>query len=385
MLAVGIRATQRGVALSRGAGSAYSKGLLRSAPISGTMGANNNLRLFLNAGAIRQNSTASTVSDKIQTEIAPVVTDSVSKVLEVVPPDQIGYFQSVGLAQSWIWPSGFFQHIFEIVHTTTGMPWWATILAVTIGLRSLMFPLYMKASNASAKMTAIKPELNRLMKEYNASDDPIAAQKTMLERQKLMKGNNIKTSHLLLPVTTIPLFLGIFTGMNGMSKVPVAGLANEGLFWFQNLAAPDPYVGLQIMTALFYAVTFKLGGETGATTMSPAMKKVFTWMPFIAVPMTMNLPASVCYYFALNGVFSVMQTRLFQWDKFRKATGMAPIIKPPMNPEDNVGVLDTLKNTFEKAKERGEKAQRDAERELRLKAEKKAQEDSQYVRFTKKK
>lgn len=328
---------------------------------------------------------ASDTVSRIQSEIVPVATDVVQKVLDVVPPDQIGYFQSVGLAQSWIWPSGFFQHVFEIVHTTTGMPWWATILAVTIGLRSLMFPLYMKASNASAKMTAIKPDLNRLMKEYNASDDPIAAQKTMLERQRLMKSNNIKTSHLLLPVTTIPLFLGIFTGLNGMCKVPVAGMVDQGLWWFQNLAAPDPYVGLQIITAAFYAITFKLGGETGATTMSPAMKKVFTWMPFIAIPMTMSLPASVCYYFALNGIISVMQTRLFQWHKFRELTGMALIVKPPVNPEDNVGIVDTLKNTYEKAKDRAEKAQRDAERELRLKEEKQAQEDSQYVKFTKKK
>ncbi|ANB14515.1 Oxa1p [Sugiyamaella lignohabitans] len=330
---------------------------------------------------------AASAGSAIQTEIAPIVqsaSETIQAVVDTVSPDQIGYFQSVGLAQSWWWPPGMFQHIFEIVHVSTGLPWWATIAMVTVGMRAVMFPMYLKASNATAKMTALKPELNRLMKDYTNSDDPIAAQKTLMERKKLMLAHNVKTSHLLLPMASVPFFIGVFSALNGMSKVPVHGLTSEGALWFTNLAAADPYVGLQLITALFYATTFKLGGETGANTMSPAMKKIFTYMPLIAVPMTMSLPASVCMYFALNGVLSVGQTFLLQNKTFRNKVGLAPIVKPAMNPEDNLSIMETLKQSFEKTKQRAEKAQREAERELRLKKEKEAEERSKYVQFTKK-
>jgi YidC/Oxa1 family membrane protein insertase len=347
--------------------------------------------LYRNLDFKRFNSTQTIepVAAAIQTEILPIATSPISETIQkisetvsTVSPDHIGYFQSVGLAQSWTWPPGLFQHVFEYVHVGTGLPWWGTIILVTIGLRALMLPMYMKSSNATAKMTQIKPELNRLMKEYNESDDPIAAQKTLLERRKLMQKYNIKTSHMMLPMLSIPFFIGIFGALNGMSKVPVHGMLTEGALWFQNLAAPDPYLGLQIITATFYALTFKLGGETGANTMSPAMKKVFTWMPFVAVPMTMSLPAGVCMYFALNGIISVGQTYLMQSKTFRNYMNLAPIVKPPVEETENVGVMETLKQSFDKAKQRAEKAAREAEREARLKREKEQEDQSRFVQFT---
>lgn len=300
----------------------------------------------------------------IKTEIAAVAPEPAlevaQKVVETVSPDQIGYFQSVGLAQTWWWPPDFFAHIMEMVHHYSGMPWWMTISAVTVGLRLAMFPLYLKSSNATAKMTRIKPELNKLMKEYQLSDDPAAAQMAMTERRKLLDKYNIKTRHLMLPIATIPLFLGVFGAIQGMSRVPVAGMMSEGLGWFTNLAAPDPYLGLQLLTAGFYAASFKFGGETGSNTLSPAMRKLFTYMPFIAVPMTMSLPAGTCFYFALSGVMSVGQTALMRNPAFRRALKLEPIVKPPPTEEDAMSVFQSLRSSLDKAKQRAEaQAKRD--------------------------
>jgi YidC/Oxa1 family membrane protein insertase len=158
----------------------------------------------------------------------------------------------------------------------------------------------------------------------------------------------------MLPIATIPVFLGVFGAIQGMSKVPVAGMMTEGLGWFTNLAAPDPYLGLQLMTATFYAASFKFGGETGSNTLSPAMRKLFMYMPFIAVPMTMSLPAGTCYYFAISGVLSVAQTTLMRNASFRRFMKLEPIVKPPPTAEDNMSIFASLRSSLDKAKQRAE-------------------------------
>lgn len=115
------------------------------------------------------------------------------------------------------------------------------------------------------------------------------------------------------------------------------------------MTVADPYLGLQVVTAVVYAATIKLGGETGASPMSPGMKKVFTYMPFIAVPLTMGIPAATCLYFATNSVLSVTQTLMLRSPTARRILGLHPIVKPAVDPSvDNMSALDTLKQTFQR-------------------------------------
>ncbi|PRT56867.1 Mitochondrial inner membrane protein OXA1 [Wickerhamiella sorbophila] len=268
-------------------------------------------------------------------EVSDAVANATSSVSDTIAsattylPNQIGYFQQVGLAESWVWPKGFFQHVFEIAHAYSGLSWWATILVVTIGLRFLMLPLYISASDSTAKMARIKPELTKIMEKTKNATEQIDIQKAMLERKQLMKKADVKVTNMMKPIASVPIFLGVFGALTGMCKVPVPGLETEGLFWFTNLVAADPYCGLQIITACLYSLTFMLfGGETGAQGLSPVMKKVFTWMPFIAVPLTMSLPASVCFYFAINAVFSIIQSNMLKMPAVRNALNLAPMLTP---------------------------------------------------------
>ncbi|CDO52595.1 similar to Saccharomyces cerevisiae YER154W OXA1 Mitochondrial inner membrane insertase [Geotrichum candidum] len=332
------------------------------------------LRLGMSAPLIgsRYNSTDSSVSE-IKSEIGQIAAEKIPEVVEaakLVAPDQIGYFQSLGLAQTWYWPPDVFQHIFELMHVYSGLPWWGSIMAVTVGFRALLLPLYIKASDHSARMSAIKPELNKLTQQYTKVDDALEGQKLLVKRKKIMEASGIKTRFLLMPLLGIPFFIGIFSGINKMAAAKVFGMTTGGFGWFTDLTIPDPYLGLQVITAVVYAATIKMGGETGASPMSPGMKKIFTYMPFIAVPLTMGVPASTCLYFATNSFISVGQTLLLRSPKAREILGLHPIVTPVHDPAaENVSAFQTLKNTFDKAKERAEKMAREQEQEAKLKAE----------------
>ncbi|KNC23136.1 hypothetical protein FF38_01103, partial [Lucilia cuprina] len=230
--------------------------------------------------------------------------------LPAIAGDQIGLFQSIGLNESLIWPTGIFQHVFEYVHVYTGLPWWATIIGVTVGVRSLMLPIYIKSAETNMKMAKIKPEIEKIALEAR-SQDPQIVQQAMLKQHQLMQSNKIKPLNMVKPMLGVPIFFGIFNSLRGMASVPVDGFTTQGLLWFTNLAASDPYCLLQTVTASLYALSFKfLGNE-----LSPnqnlngnTMKRLSLIMPFIAVPLTRNLPAGICLYFAVNAICATKGT-----------------------------------------------------------------------------
>lgn len=333
------------------------------------------------------------VINSVSSDVAESVMDATSKApnaVSLISPDQIGYFQSLGLADSWIWPTGFFQHIFEYAHVYTGLPWWATILVVTIGTRLLMLPLYTSSSDATAKMAHIKPELTEIMERAKTSTNQMDMQRAMMDRRRLLKEHDVKMRNLAKPMFGIPVFFGVFGALNGMSKASVAGFTQEGLGWFQNLSSADPYCGLQIITALTYSFTFKFfGGETGSGTLSPVMQKVFTYMPFIAVPLTMALPSSICFYLAINGAFSVIQSNLLKNATVRKKIGLAPILTPAEQAKyDQIvkktqtdSIIATLREKYENAKLEAERKIEAEQRSKAAQADFLAARNKQYVQF----
>lgn len=48
------------------------------------------------------------------------------------------------------------------VHAATGMPYWMTIVAVTLGIRSALLPIGVLAARNGARTGAMKPEMDAL-------------------------------------------------------------------------------------------------------------------------------------------------------------------------------------------------------------------------------
>lgn len=64
---------------------------------------------------------------------------------------------TAALAELGSWPSDYAIRLIELLHTTTGMPYWSTIIMMTLLLRTLLFPMVIKTSKNVAKMTLMRP------------------------------------------------------------------------------------------------------------------------------------------------------------------------------------------------------------------------------------
>ncbi|SCW04311.1 LAFE_0H10748g1_1 [Lachancea fermentati] len=299
--------------------------------------------------------------------------------------NHIGYLSSLGLAKSWWWPPDLIQNVLEHIHVYAGLPWWGTIVATTVLVRLAMFPLYVKSSDTMARNSKIKPELDKINADLMSATDLVEGQKVAMRRKKLLADNGIKNRYLAAPMLQIPVALGFFSGIREMANIPVDGFTNQGLAWFHDLSLADPYLGLQIITASVFISFTRLGGETGAQQFSPQMKKVFTVLPLLSIPATMNLSSAVVLYFAVNGACSVVQTLLLRNKWVRKKLNIADVIKhSPTTTGPQKGIIETFRENMAKAREQAERRQLMQENEKKMQEIAKEQKTNSAIKIVRK-
>ncbi|CAK7897941.1 mitochondrial inner membrane protein Oxa1p [[Candida] anglica] len=279
-------------------------------------------------GGVRFNST-STSSD-IQTTLPnfDTLAETASNALPALSSDQIGYLNSIGLADGW-GPTATIERILEATHVYSGLPWWGTIIAATVGIRVLMVPLYIKASANAAKMSKVKPELDQCLSDMQNASNQQEQMEAAAARKKIMKAHDIHMTHQLFPILQLPVAYGFFQALRKMAAHPVDGFADQGYAWFTDLSAVDPYCGLQALAAVVVIGMVRSGGETGAQQMNPLMKKMMTYLPIASIFITKNFAGAVVLYFAANSIFSFAQTTLLRSAWFRRMVNLPDITAPP--------------------------------------------------------
>lgn len=296
--------------------------------------------------------------------------------------DQIGYLESIGLAQGW-GPTSIIERMLEYTHVYTGLPWWGTITVLTIIIRVVLFPLYVKASSNATRMSEIKPQLDKIMKQIK-SGDVQDQMKGMEKRRKLMKDHNVSTLASLAPVVQLPLAYGFFQALRKMANHPVEGFTDQGLAWFTNLSDVDPYLGLQAIAAAAVIAVVRIGGETGQHAIAQSMKQVMTIVPIISIFITKNFSAAVVLYFAINSILSLMQSAIFKSNTLRQLLGMPKKLTIHQLNESTTSLPKSLKemvtNFVDESKERSIKSARDANKRLEVQQHRKGLTEDGYVR-----
>ena len=72
------------------------------------------------------------------------------------------------------WPPDLAMMAVENVHGMTGMPYWMTIVAITLGMRTAILPIGLLAARNGARTAAMKPEMDALQAAIKvcATDTP---------------------------------------------------------------------------------------------------------------------------------------------------------------------------------------------------------------------
>lgn len=238
--------------------------------------------------------------------------------------------------------------VFHTLFTALGMDpasgtvWVLAIIGLTLVMRTLTIPLFLKQIKSMRGMQELQPELAKLQKKYKGKTDQLSRQAMAQEQMALYRKTGSNPLASCLPILVqMPIFFGLFRVLNG---VPAAAQNNEGIL----LLTPDmvkqfndayifnqvplfstmmkPGDGNHAMTIAVAAILvilmtlsmFYSQKQLGAKNMSDAAKEspmyrqqqiMLYVFPLIFLISGINFPIGVLVYWTISNFWSVGQ----QW------------------------------------------------------------------------
>ncbi|PRY92219.1 membrane protein insertase YidC [Donghicola tyrosinivorans] len=208
------------------------------------------------------------------------------------------------------------------LHALIGNMGWS-IIALTIVIKAIVFPLAYKSYSSMAKMRELQPEMEKLKEA--AGDDRMKMQQGMME---LYKKNKVNPASGCLPMLIqIPIFFSLY-------KVIFVTMELRHAAWFgwiQDLSAPDPSSILNLFGLLPFAapgpesflaiislgilpillgISMWLQQRLNPAPTDPAQAMIFAWMPWVFMFMLGNFASGLVLYWITNNTITFIQQYL---------------------------------------------------------------------------
>ncbi|KAL7313245.1 hypothetical protein PS15m_007012 [Mucor circinelloides] len=233
-----------------------------------------------------------------------------------------------------------------------GMPWWATIVASTLLLRTTMtLPIAIYQQRAMGKMINLAPMIQswaetlkvQVAKESKQHGWPYQKYQQELQKQYKQKVNHIYAHHgcarwkmLLLPWVQIPLFVSMSLTLRHLtayplpwlgqtSSLPAEGLSDGGLAWFMDLTAVDSTMVIPVMIGAGNLINVELNAWYARGKQSKTQKimtNAFRVLSVAFVPIAANAPMAIGLYWFSSAWYSVVQNIAFKIPRVRTALKM---------------------------------------------------------------
>ncbi|WP_333592427.1 membrane protein insertase YidC [Brevundimonas sp.] len=198
------------------------------------------------------------------------------------------------------------------------------ILALTVVVKLIMFPLANKAYESMSKMRKLQPKMEELKKKYEGDQ-----QKQQVELMALYQKEKINPLAGCLPILVqIPVFYALYKVLFvtiEMRHAPFFG-------WIQDLSARDPsniwtlfglipwdpgsvpliggllvgMLGLGVLP-IFYGLTMWLQQAMNPPAPDPVQRQIFQMMPIIFTFIMAPFAAGLLVYWAWNNILSIIQ------------------------------------------------------------------------------
>jgi len=199
------------------------------------------------------------------------------------------------------------------------------ILALTLVIKLLMYPLYSKQYASQAKMKKVQPKLKKLQERYK--DDRMKLQQEMMALYKKEGANPMAGCLPIIPTIFVffALYKAVFInldlrheGFMGYIKDlsdrdPLSIVNGFGIFPWDGTPEWMPVILLIGPLAILYGLTMSLmytlssPPSMGASEQAQLQAKIFKWMPWIFMFVLAGFPAGLLLYWIWNNILSFAQ------------------------------------------------------------------------------
>ncbi|WRT69688.1 uncharacterized protein IL334_006678 [Kwoniella shivajii] len=285
---------------------------------------------------------------------------------------QVSDLKLLGYEHGFFSISGWFTDAIVGIHTTIGLPWWATIASITVAIRLALSPILVSTQKHNVRLAAVNPQIQGLMEraqEAKAKNDIHAQALLGQAMRQLMKDYNVNPLRaLLLPAVQLPIFLTFFNIIRGLAHLPLPQLKEGGIGWVTDLTQADPYYILPLTSLLFTNLVFKFGADgmgtaqkAGSPERTAHIKNFIQMTTLASLPVVSFFPAAILFYWTFSTGFTLLQSMVLRQQFVKTMLGIPtpPKIPPPPGEKDfkDPNWLDTLKAAKDFVQGNYEKAQ----------------------------
>ena len=214
-------------------------------------------------------------------------------------------------------PLAYLLHFFSNYLGNVGL----AIIALTICIRIILFPLANKSFKSMNKMKVLQPKMMEIRERYG--NDKVQMQKEVMALYKKEKANPLAGC---LPILLqIPVFFALYKVLTvtlEMRQAPFFG-------WIKDLSLPDPYSIFNLfglipidlpsflvigIWPLLMGATMLLQQKLNPAPPDPVQAKVMGMLPFIFIFLFAQFAAGLVVYWTCNNILSIAQ----QWIIMKK-------------------------------------------------------------------
>jgi len=175
--------------------------------------------------------------------------------------------------------------------------WGWTIIALTVLIKIIFFPLSATSYRSMAKMKSISPKVAAIRERFKS--EPQKMNQAMMELYRIEKINPL--GGCLPIIIQIPVFISLYWVL--LSSVEIRNASWLG--WIHDLAAPDPLYILPAVMAFSMFIQARLNPKPP----DPVQARVMMFMPLVFSIMFFFFPSGLVLYWVTNNILSIAQ----QW------------------------------------------------------------------------
>jgi YidC/Oxa1 family membrane protein insertase len=198
--------------------------------------------------------------------------------------------------------------LMTLIHSLLGN-WGWTIVALTLLIKAVFYPLSAASYRSMAKMKLVAPRIKALREKVGGDKAKLNA--AMMEMYKTEKINPL--GGCLPMIIQVPVFISLYYVL--LASVEMRGA--PWILWIHDLSAPDPFYILPAIMMLTMFLQIKLNPAPP----DPTQAKVMMFMPLVFGGMMFLFPAGLVLYYCFNNTISIIQQRyiMHKLDKEKQA------------------------------------------------------------------
>jgi YidC/Oxa1 family membrane protein insertase len=201
--------------------------------------------------------------------------------------------------------------LLEWLHTSVGLSWAWSIVALTILVRIVLLPLTVRQIHSMQSMQAHMPEMKALQQRYKNDK-----QKRNEELMKFYRENNINPAASCLPILfQIPVFISLFFVLRDFDdevfpEYQRMGETIDDLHWLNIVpditAAANSHWSGYLLLGL-YAVSQTLSTLLMSQTMDKTQRTLLLILPIAFLFVVLNFPSGLVLYWVTTNLWTVGQ------------------------------------------------------------------------------